>query len=233
MEEKKLVRICKDNGLQYEAIPSGKGKTLKIGIVIFPDVEELDFVGPWEIVSMWGVHAQGPEQRFIVAQSTEPVICAKGMTVVPDVDFTQCPSLDILVVPGGQGTRKEIDNASLISFISMQASNCKAVLSVCTGSFLLHRAGLLKGKRVTTHWNSLDRLKAFEDVTVVEERFVKDGNIWSSAGVSAGIDMMLSFIASFSGEEAAAKTQAAAEYYPSATIYGNFHKHPKAPRYLK
>jgi len=155
------------------------------------------------------------------------------LTVVPGVSFAQCPPLDILVVPGGQGTRKEIGNESLISFISQQAKHCKAVLSVCTGSFLLHRAGLLKGKRVTTHWNSLDRLKALGDVTVVEDRFVKDGNIWSSAGVSAGTDMMLAFVASYAGEEAAAKTQAAAEYYPSSIRYGSFHKHPKAPQYLK
>jgi transcriptional regulator GlxA family with amidase domain len=206
---------------------------MNVGIVIFPEVEELDFVGPWEIISMWSVHAEGPEQRFIVAQSTEPVTCAKGLTVVPGVSFAQCPPLDILVVPGGQGTRQEVENETLISFISEQAKHCTAILSVCTGSFLLHRAGLLKGKRATTHWNSLDRLKALGDVTVAEDRFVKDGNIWSSAGVSAGTDMMLAFVADYAGEEAAAKTQAAAEYYPSPIKYGNFSKHPKAPRYLK
>ncbi|MDD2467228.1 MAG: DJ-1/PfpI family protein [Desulfobulbus sp.] len=150
---------------------------MKVGIVLFPEVEELDFVGPWEMISMWGAHAEGPEQRLMVAQSTEPVTCAKGMTVVPGVSFAQCPLLDIMVVPGGLGTRKEVDNAALISFIAQQGKHCTAVLSVCTGSFLLHRAGLLSGKRATTHWNSLDRLKALGDVTVVEERFVEDGNI--------------------------------------------------------
>ena len=206
---------------------------MKIGILIFPEVEELDFVGPWEIISMWSVHAEGPGQRFIVAQSTEPVTCAKGLTVIPHITFAQCPLLDVLVVPGGQGIRKEIDNESLISFIILQAKHCQAILSVCTGSFLLHRAGLLKGKRATTHWNSLDRLKACGDVNVEENRFVRDGIIWSSAGVSAGIDMMLAFIASYSGEEVAARTQTAAEYYPSAKVYGNFYKHSKAPQYLK
>nr|WP_320010303.1 DJ-1/PfpI family protein [uncultured Desulfobulbus sp.] len=206
---------------------------MKVGIVLFPEVEELDFVGPWEMISMWSVHAEGPEQRFIVAQSSEPVTCAKGMTVVPGVSFAQCPLLDILVVPGGLGTRREVDNAALISFIAHQGKHCKTVLSVCTGSFLLHRAGLLSGKRATTHWNSLDRLKALGDVTVVEERFVEDGNIWSSAGVSAGIDMVLAFIASYAGKEAAAKTQAAAEYFPASIVYGSFHKNPKAPLYLK
>ena len=206
---------------------------MNVGIVIFPEVEELDFVGPWEILGMWSAHAEGPAQRLLVAQSAAPVTCAKGLIVVPNVTFAQCPPLDVLIVPGGQGTRWEVENESIISFISEQAKHCRAVLSVCTGSFLLHRAGLLKGKRATTHWNSLDRLKALGDVAVVEDRFVRDGNIWSSAGVSAGIDMMLAFVASYAGEEVAAKTQAAAEYFPSSIKYGSFHKHPKAPQYLK
>jgi transcriptional regulator GlxA family with amidase domain len=206
---------------------------MNAGIVVFPEVEELDFVGPWEILGMWSAHAEGPAQRLLVAQSTTPVTCAKGLIVVPGVSFAECPPLDILVVPGGQGTRREVENESIISFISAQAKHCKAVLSVCTGSFLLHRAGLLTGKRATTHWNSLDRLKALGDVSVVEDRFVRDGNIWSSAGVSAGTDMMLAFVAAFAGEAAATKTQAAAEYYPSPVRYGSFHKHPKAPQYLR
>jgi transcriptional regulator GlxA family with amidase domain len=206
---------------------------MKVGILIFPKVEELDFVGPWEILGMWGKHAGGPEQRFIVAQSASPVVCAKGMSVIPHVSFEQCPSLDVLVVPGGEGTRQEVENETLVAFISKQARHCKAVLSVCTGSFLLHRAGLLIGKKATTHWNSLERLRALGDVIVVEERFVRDGKIWSSAGVSAGTDMMLAFVASYAGEEAAGKSQAAAEYYPMSKVYGNLDEHPKAPGYIK
>lgn len=169
----------------------------------------------------------------MVAQSMAPVQCAKGVIVVPHVTFVHCPPLDILIVPGGQGTRREVDNDTLISFIAEQAKQCQAGLSVCTGAFLLHRAGLLNAKRATTHWKSLDRLKALGDVTVSEERFVHDGPIWSSAGVSAGMDMLLTFIACYAGKEAAAKTQAAAEYYPSSKIYGDFRTHPDAPRYLK
>ena len=206
---------------------------MNAGVLIFQNVEELDFVGPWEILGMWKTHAGGPEQCFIIAQSHEPIKCAKGMTVVPNITINECPMLDILIVPGGEGTRREVENEMLISFIAEQAKNCKAVLSVCTGSFLLQRAGLLNGKNATTHWNSLDRLRALGDVNVVEQRFVNDGNIWSSAGVSAGTDMMLAFVASFAGEEAAAKTQAAAEYFPISKAYGNFSKHPKAPSYLK
>lgn len=206
---------------------------MNFGVLVFPDVEELDFVGPWEMLTLWSRTAQGPEKCLIVAQFSKTVRCAKGLSINPHVSFEQCPPLDFLLVPGGRGTRQEVDNLALIGFISEQAKLCRAVLSVCTGSFLLHRAGLLSGKKATTHWNSLDRLRALGDVTVVEERFVSDGNIWSSAGVSAGTDLMLAFIASFAGEETAGKVQLGAEYYPSASLYGRSHNHPKAPGYLK
>jgi transcriptional regulator GlxA family with amidase domain len=203
------------------------------GILIFPDVEELDFAGPWEIVGMWGKFAGGPETRLIVAESSAPIPCAKGLTVVPHVSFADCPPLDFLLVPGGEGTRREAGNPALIDFIAGQAKSCRAVLSVCTGSFLLHRAGLLAGKRATTHWGSLGRLRALGDVTVVEERFTRDGAVWTAAGVSAGIDMMLAFLAETAGEQAAGIVQFAAEYYPSARSYGDFHRRADAPAYLK
>jgi transcriptional regulator GlxA family with amidase domain len=107
----------------------------------------------------------------------------------------------------------------LIDFVSSQAKTCKAVLSVCTGAFILHGAGLLSRKKATTHWGSLKRLRALCDVEVVEDRYVQDGNVWSSAGVSAGIDLMLAFIASVAGPEAAGKVQFSAEYYPSTVLY--------------
>ncbi len=206
---------------------------MNFGILVFPGVEELDFVGPWEMVRMWSVLAEGPKNCFLIAQSLAPIICAKGLSVNPSVSIDHCPRLEFLLVPGGEGTRKEVDNPVLVRFIEEQARGCKAVLSVCTGSFLLHRAGLLSGKKATTHWASLDRLRALGDVEVVEERFVKDGKIWSSAGVSAGIDLMLAVIADVAGDEAAGKVQFRAEYYPSENRYGDCHTRPEAPAYLK
>jgi len=205
---------------------------MNFGILVFPEVEELDFVGAWEMVGMWNKFAKGPEERLIVAQTQKPITCAKGLIVIPHVAFDQCPPLDFLLVPGGQGTRTEVDNRVLIDFIAEQAKSCKAVISVCTGSFLLHRAGLLSGKKATTHWNSLDRLRALGDVTVVEKRFTHDGSIWTSAGVSAGIDVVLAFIENYAGEQAAGITQFAAEYYPLSRIYGDAHNSPNAPGYL-
>jgi transcriptional regulator GlxA family with amidase domain len=103
----------------------------------------------------------------------------------------------------------------LISFVSKQAKNCKAILSVCTGSFILHACGLLEGKKATTHWLSLEHLRKLKGVEVVEKRIVKDGSIWTSSGVSAG------------------SVQSFAEYYPSGKNYGTFHQDPKAPGYLR
>jgi transcriptional regulator GlxA family with amidase domain len=206
---------------------------MNFGFLVFPDVEELDLVGPWEMVGMWGKLFGGPEIRLIVAESVNPVICSKGLSIIPHVSFDECPQLDYLLVPGGQGTRKEVDNPLLIRFISEQARYCKAILSVCTGTFLLYGAALLSGKKATTHWNSLERLRGLKDVTVTEDRFVRDGRIWSSAGVSAGTDLILAFIADTVGEETAGKVQFATEYYPSAKRYGTLHESPVAPCYMK
>lgn len=203
------------------------------GVLVFPQVEELDFVGPWEMVTMWQQVAAGPERCLMVAQSTAPVACAKGMSVNPHESFESCPQLDFLLVPGGQGTRTEVDNRALVDFVARQAAGCKAVLSVCTGSFVLHAAGLLAGRKATTHWGSLERLRALAGVTVVEQRYTRDGDVWCSAGVSAGIDMTLAFIAATAGEQAAGKVQFAAEYFPDQVRYGSPEAHPKAPGYLR
>lgn len=206
---------------------------MNFGVLVFNQVEELDFVGPWEMLTMWSKFAGGPSSCLVVAETLGPITCAKGLSINPHVSFANCPTLDYLLVPGGQGTRQEVANSVLIDFVARQAKNCKAVLSVCTGSFVLHAAGLLSNRKATTHWGSLDRLRALGDVTVVEQRYVQDGNVWSSAGVSAGIDLMLAFIATIAGDEAAGKVQFASEYFPSAARYGDFENHPQAPAYLR
>jgi transcriptional regulator GlxA family with amidase domain len=203
------------------------------GFLVFPGLEELDLVGPWEMISMWSQHLQGPERCLMVAQSREPVVCAKGMSINPHLTFDDCPPLDYLLVPGGEGTRQQVDNATLVQFVAGQAKGCRAVLSVCTGSFILHRAGLLTGRSATTHWSALPRLAALGDVTVRQERVVRDGAIWTAAGVSAGIDLALAFIEAEAGETVAGKVQFGAEYYPTGRFFGAFHQSPPAPGYLK
>jgi transcriptional regulator GlxA family with amidase domain len=206
---------------------------MNFGFLIFPGIEELDLVGPWEIMSLWSKFAQGPEKCIMVAQNLEPVICNKGMSVNPHATFSNCPQLDFLLVPGGEGTRIEVDNPSLIQFVVEQAKQCEAILSVCTGIFILHRAGLLSNRQATTHWASLQRLRELGDVKVVEERIVRDGNIWTSAGISAGIDLALAFIEYMAGEETAGKIQLGAEYYPSGKSYGMMHRVQQASEYIR
>ena len=186
----------------------------------------------WEMVAMWRRYADGPEKCLMIAETGEPVRCSNGMVIQPHISFNDAPQLDYLLIPGGFGTRQQVDNQPLIDFVSAQAKNCRAILSVCTGSFILHACGLLKGKRATTHWLSLKELRKLEDVEVIEERIVIDGNIWTSSGVSAGIDLALEFIKHEAGDGTAGSVQSFAEYYPSGKNYGSFHQDPNAPGYL-
>ena len=206
---------------------------MNFGFLLFDDLEELDLVGPWEIISMWRKHFGGPTNCVMIAEKDDPVKCYNEMILTPHKSFADAPTLDYLLVPGGMGTRKEVENKSLIDFVAGQAETCRIILSVCTGSFILHSAGFLKSKKATTHFTMLDNLRNLDDVEVVEKRFVKDGKIWTSAGVSAGIDMALELVAQEAGAETAGKVQMYAEYYPAGTRYGSAHKEPQAPGYLK
>ncbi len=194
---------------------------MTFAILLFDGVEELDFVGPWEMLGMWSAYANGPEHRITVAEKEGPIQCAKGLKVIADYNFTNCPDLTYLLIPGGFSVFDEINNETLIEFIKEKANETDYVLSVCSGAFLLHKAGLLKDKMATTHWKALEQLKEIPNIRVNSERYTHDGNIWTSAGVSAGIDMMLSFIQEVSGESAASIVQMNAEYYPEAKIYGD------------
>ena len=206
---------------------------MNFGFLLFKDLEELDLVGPWEMVCIWSKYGNGPENCLMIAQTDAPVTCSNGMIITPHSSFQNAPRLDYLLIPGGMGTRTEVNNKILTDFVAAQAETCKVVLSVCTGSFILHSAGLLNGKKATTHFSMLDNLRDLPDVEVVEKRFVKGGKIWTSAGVSAGIDMALELIADEAGEDIAGSTQLFAEYYPSGSIYGSAHKDPKAPGYIR
>ena len=198
------------------------------GFLCFPAFEELDLIGPWEIATMWSSYARGP-RCLTVAASTSPMKCAKGLTVVPDVDYAACPGLDYLLVPGGFSAFEAMKDPALIDFLTRQAAGARAVLSVCTGSFILGAAGLLAGKRATTHWKALPRLRALPGVRVEETRWTRDDKVWTSGGVSAGIDLMLGFIAAEAGEAVASSVQWNAEYYPDDIRYGSAHVSVEAP----
>lgn len=206
---------------------------MNFAFLAFSGVEELDLVGPWEILAGGLVGQKKIEKAFIVTETGQPFRCAKGLDIVPHYHFGNCPEFEYLLVPGGWGTRTETANPRFIKFLSERAAKCRSVLSVCTGAFLLAEAGLLKGKKATTHWGSLARLRALGGIEVVEERFVRDGNIWSSAGVSAGIDLSLEFIKDEFDESTAEAIQFYAEFYPTGKVYGSPEMKAEAPAYLK
>jgi transcriptional regulator GlxA family with amidase domain len=193
----------------------GKDAATTIGILLFDDVEELDFAGPWEVFT--SAAADRPQNRVLtVAQNGEPVRCAKGLRVLPDCSFETAPDLDVVLVPGGQGTRREVDNPALIDWLRSTAQGCTWVTSVCTGALLLHEAGPARGRRVTTHWGFIEALRARGDVTVLEGvRYVRDGNLVTSAGVSAGIDMALWLVGQIYDVAHARRIQHYIEYDPS------------------
>ena len=191
-----------------------------VGIVIFPEVEVLDFCGPFEVFTAARLdearrrEEPSPFKVLLVAEAAAAVTTAGGMRVIPDCPLADCPQLDILVVPGGWGTRREIDNKILIDWIAEQGRQVETLTSVCTGALLLAAAGLLNGRRATTHWRSLSWLReSFPAVTVEEQlRVVEDGHILTSAGISAGIDLALKVVGHYFGEAVARATARQMEY---------------------
>jgi transcriptional regulator GlxA family with amidase domain len=191
-----------------------------VGIVLFEDVETLDFCGPFEVFSITRLNEEkrreelSPFQVLLVAENSDPVTTIGGMKVIPQYTFDNCPHLDILVVPGGWGVRKEQNNPVLLNWLRARAPEVELLTSVCTGSMLLGFAGLLNGFHATTHWRSLDWMReSFPSVTVeYEKRVVEDGRVLTSAGISAGIDMALHVVARYFGEEIAQATARHMEY---------------------
>lgn len=187
-----------------------------IGILLFPNAEELDFAGPWEVFTM-SSHLRDDVRVVTIAQTREPVRCAKGLRVIPDHSFDDAPDLDVVLVPGGVGTTVEMDNPVLIEWLRKAGARCTWVTSVCTGSQLLYGSGFARGKRITTHWTFIDTLRQIApDATVLERvRYVRDGNVVTSAGVSAGIDMALWVAGQLWGVETARAIQRFMEYDPA------------------
>jgi transcriptional regulator GlxA family with amidase domain len=190
---------------------------MNVGILIFDEVEVLDFCGPFEVFSV-ARDPQDPNHKpfavFTIAEQERTIKARGGLLTCPHFCFDNHPPIDILVVPGGWGTRKEIDNPVLIEWIKKVTDEAQINTSVCTGSFLLGKAGVLEGKRTTTHWASIDRMRQSFPHTQVEEnvRYVDEGNLVTSAGVSAGIDMSLHVVEKLLGRDTAEYTARMMEY---------------------
>lgn len=205
---------------------------MNIQFLIFERVEELDLVGPWELVGLLAERKKCLPPKLVSLNSMTPV-GEHGMRFAADVHFSNADDADVILIPGGSGGRTAMQDPDVVTYLQEQASRCNAVLSVCTGSFLMQKAGLLKGRRATTHWAFLKHLKDDLSVTVMEQRFVRDGSIWTSGGVSAGMDMMLAFIAHSFGAEVAAEVQLDAEYFPAGTVYGRPFERTDVSAYIR
>jgi transcriptional regulator GlxA family with amidase domain len=186
------------------------------GLLIFDGAEELDFAGPWEVFTASSMLRDDADTAVLIAERTGPVRCNKGMRVLPDHALDDHPALDVLLVPGGQGTRREVSNPVLIEWIRQVAASVTWVTSVCTGALLLHEAGPARGRRVATHHAFEDALQARGDVTVVRDaRYVVDGNLVTSQGVSAGLDMALWLTGRIHGREHARAVRRYIQYEPA------------------
>ncbi|HEY9282819.1 MAG TPA: DJ-1/PfpI family protein [Pyrinomonadaceae bacterium] len=190
-----------------------------VAILIFDDVEVLDFCGPFEVFSVAGRRSGlNPFNVYTVAQNPGPVAARNNFSVNPAHTLSDCPRPDVLLVPGGYGTRREMHNEALTGWIARRAAEVELLLSVCTGALLLARAGLLEGLSATTHHGAFDLLREVAPNTAVleSERVVDNGKIILSAGISAGIDMSLYAVGRLLGEEQAEETAAYMEYDWSA-----------------
>ena len=196
-----------------------------IGFVIFPQLTQLDFTGPLQVLSRL------PQSKtHIIAKSEAPVPSDCGLSLVPTCTFATSPALDLICIPGGFGVTEAIDDRDTVEFVRRQGRGAKYVTSVCTGAFVLGAAGLLKGRRATTHWAYTDLLPLV-GATHEKARVVRDGSVVTAGGVTSGIDFGLTIAAELAGEEVAQRIQLGIEYDPAPPFDAG---HPdRAPQAVK
>ena len=192
-----------------------------IGILLFPQVEELDAVGPWEVLSYWT--RNHPDDGFAVTTLSQfggVIDCAKGLRVEAQCSYPDAPPLDVLVYPGGQGTRPHLQDDAQLEWVRRQRNEVPLLTSVCTGSLVYAAAGLLAGRPATTHWSALDKLAELDPTIEIrpDDRFVDDGDIVTSAGISAGIDMALHIVHRLAGLDRAREVRRGIQYDPAPPV---------------
>ena len=198
---------------------------LIVGILIFDDVEILDVTGPFEVFAVTRLNEKqrlqqsSPFKVYLISETKNQILAIGGLRLTPDVTISECPELDLLIIPGGWGTRKESKNKILLNWIGNQFTNDRLIASVCTGSSLLGKAGLLNGRDATTHWRAFDFLQesAPKARILKDVRFTLTEPIFTSAGISAGIDLALRIVSHLFGTEVGQATARHMEYpYPDS-----------------
>lgn len=202
-------------------VGSDTGRRRHIGLLVFDGVEELDAVGPWEVLSTWTrEHPEDGWDAFCMSVHGGPVVGAKSLMLGAHHSTKAAPPLDVLIHPGGRGTRPMLDDPEHLEWVREARRHVPLMASVCTGSLVYAAAGLLTGRRATTHWASLNHLAELDPtvITDVRSRFVDDGDLITSAGVSAGIDMALHLVARLAGTERAQEVRRDIQYDPLPPI---------------
>lgn len=195
--------------------------TTRIGIYLFPDAEELDWAGPWEVLSFWArMWPDDDVEVFTFADLDGPVTCAKGLRVLPDRTRANVGELDVLVFPGGMGTRAQLGDEDIKQWLNDLASGGTLMTSVCTGALVFADAGLLAGRPATTYWAQLEFLKDLDNSIEVrpDDRFVDSGEVVTAAGVSAGIDMALHLVKRLHSEDRARDVRKGIQYDPAPPV---------------
>lgn len=203
---------------------------IKIGVLIYNKVQPLDAIGPWEVFAIW--QKLNPSvSLFLISESGGYIECDSEITLKSHCSFTNCAALDYLIVPGGMGRLEQVNNSQLISFIQQQHQSCKLILSVCTGAFLLAKAGLLKQQSATTYWRAVEELAQDRTITIVPQRIVKSGKIWTAGGMSSGIDLAIELVREIAGAKDADKLRLMLEYFPPSSAMCNLSLASKLPAY--
>lgn len=185
---------------------------LQSAILVFDGVEELDFIGPWEILKAAEGVCPGSVAVKLISKTLDALRAANGLRFYAEETLASAALPGLLILPGGQGRRAAMKDAEILGFVRRTAEAGEIVASVCTGAFVLAEAGLLSGKSATTHASAMDELRGYPDISVLEERVVRNGNILTAAGVSAGMDMALEVLARAVGGDVALAAAAYVEY---------------------
>jgi transcriptional regulator GlxA family with amidase domain len=193
----------------------------RIAVALFDGAEELDFAGPWEVLAAWATQWPGDGvEVFTVAERPDPVGCAKGMRIVPDHTWESAPAIDVLVYPGGVGTRRDLADPAILERLRGLRDAGTLMTSVCTGALVYAAAGLLRDRPATTWWGRLDMLAELDPSIEVrpDDRFVDSGEVVTAAGVSAGIDMALHLVARLHSVERAREVRRYIQYDPQPPV---------------
>ena len=195
--------------------------TTRIGIFLFEGAEELDWAGPWEVLSFWALmYPDDDVEVFTLAEAEGPIKCAKGLRVLPHHTWASAPEMDVLVYPGGQGTRPQVGDETYRKWVRQLAEAGTLMTSVCTGALVYADAGLLDGRPATTHWAAMDLLGSLGTNIELrpDDRFVDDGAVVTAAGVSAGIDMALHLVARLHSVDRAKEVRRGIQYDPEPPV---------------